>query len=82
MEDRIDYLARRLLARPFHPEEMKVVRGILNDLLVYYKSHPEDAKKLISVGESKPDATLDASTLAGWTMIANQLLNLDEVLNK
>ena len=34
------------------------------------------------VGESKPDATLDASTLAGWTMLVNQLMNLDEVLNK
>jgi hypothetical protein len=34
------------------------------------------------VGDSKADASLDVPTLAGWTMLANELLNLDEVLNK
>jgi hypothetical protein len=34
------------------------------------------------MGESKPDAKLDPSTLAAWTMLANELFNLDEVLNK
>ena len=42
----------------------------------------ESAKKLIAVGESKADPTLDPSELAAWTMLANQLMNLDEVLNK
>ena len=37
---------------------------------------------LISVGELKPDAKLNPSELAAWTMIANLLLNLDEVINK
>ena len=40
------------------------------------------AKKLIAVGESKADASLDPGDLAGWTMLVNELLNLDEVLNK
>ena len=44
--------------------------------------HPADAKQLIAVGESKPDPALDVSTLAAWTMLANELMNLDEVLNK
>ena len=46
------------------------------------KAKPEDAKKLIAFGESKADPKLDASELAAWTMLANQLMNLDEVLNK
>jgi hypothetical protein len=37
----------------------------------------EAAKKLISVGETKPD-----EKLAAWAMLANTVLNLDEVLNK
>jgi hypothetical protein len=81
-ESRIDLAARRLLARPMTPEEVKVVRDSLDGLLDYYKAHPEDAAKLIAVGESKPDATLDAPELAAWTMLANELMNLDEVLNK
>ena len=43
---------------------------------------PEDAQQLVSVGESPPDSTLDSATLAAWTMLANELMNLDEVLNK
>ena len=43
---------------------------------------PEAAKALIEMGESKPDAKLDPSELAAWTMIGNILLNLDEVVTK
>jgi hypothetical protein len=80
--DRIDFIARQLLARPFRAEELAVVRGTLTDLLLYYRSQPDDARKLIAVGESRPDPGLDASLLAAWTMVVNQLMNLDEVLNK
>ena len=78
----IDFMAKRLLARSLTPEETKVVQAVLNDLLEHYKARPEEAKKLITVGESKADATMDLTGLAAWTMVANQLMNLDEVLNK
>ena len=45
-------------------------------------SHPDDARHLLSVGESKADPSLDPATLAAWTMLANELMNLDEFLNK
>ena len=79
---RVDFLAGRLLARPLLPEEQKVVEASLADLMSFYKGHPAEAKELISVGDSKPDASLDPSNLAAWTMLANELLNLDEVLCK
>jgi mono/diheme cytochrome c family protein len=82
VEDRMDYLARKQLSRPFRPEELKVVRGLLDELLGYYRGNVEEAKKLIAFGESKADPTADAATLAGWTMLVNSLMNLDEVLNK
>jgi mono/diheme cytochrome c family protein len=81
-EDRINFMSKRLLARPMRPEELKVVQTVLDDLLAHYKDHADEAKKLIAVGESKADPKLDPGALAAWTMIANQLLNLDEVLNK
>ena len=82
LEGRIDYMAKRLLARPLRPAEMQVVRGTLDELLTQYRARPADAGKLLAVGESRADASLDAPTLAAWTMLANQLMNLDEVLNK
>jgi hypothetical protein len=80
--DRLDFMARRLLARRLKPEERKVTESILNDLLVHYRKSPKDAEALVAVGESKADAALDKPTLAAYAMVANELLNLDEALNK
>jgi len=80
--DRLDFMARKLLARPLRPEEGRVVASSLDDLLSNYRAHPKDAEALISFGESKADPGLDAPTLAAWTMMANELMNLDEALNK
>jgi mono/diheme cytochrome c family protein len=81
-EDRIDALARRLLARPLSIAELPIVKSSLASLTDHYRAHVDDAKQLIAVGESKPDSKLDAVSLAAWTMLANELMNLDEVLNK
>ncbi|MDB5345938.1 MAG: Planctomycete cytochrome [Schlesneria sp.] len=79
---RLNTLAKRLLARPFRTDEMPIVQNSLKDLREFYQSHPEDAKKLVAEGESKADPTVDPALLAAWTMLTNEILNLDEVLNK
>jgi hypothetical protein len=81
-EERIDFVARRLLARPLRIGEKTVAAQSLRGLLTYYQSHSDDASKLLRVGESKADPTLDPVTLAAWTMLTNELMNLDEFLNK
>jgi hypothetical protein len=81
-EGRLAFLAARLLARPLRAEESRVVKDSLAGLLAYYAAHPKDAAELLTVGESKRDAALDDPTLAAWTMLTNELMNLDEVLNK
>jgi mono/diheme cytochrome c family protein len=81
-EDRLSDLAQRVLARPFRAEELPIVKASLAELVAHYQAQAEDAKQLIAVGESKGDASVDPSLLAAWTMLANELLNLDEVLNK
>lgn len=81
-EERLDFVARRLLARPFRAEELPVVQASLAELQKFYTAHADDAKKLISEGESKSDASLDPAILAAWTMLVNEVMNLDEVLNK
>jgi mono/diheme cytochrome c family protein len=79
---RVDIAARRILCRPLADGEKAVVLRSLATLRTAYKNAPADAKALIAVGESKPDPKLDPSELAAWTMLCNQLFNLDEVLNK
>jgi hypothetical protein len=80
-EQRIDFLARRVLARPRAEAERAVVKQSLAGLTTWYRDHPEDATQLVAVGESRPRAA-DRATLAAWTMITNQLMNLDEFLCK
>jgi hypothetical protein len=79
---KINVMANRLLSRSFRSNELPVVQHSLARLSSYYHSHRDDARKLIAEGESKADPSLDPATLAAWTMLANELMNLDEVLNK
>ena len=79
---RIDFMAARLVARPLSAAEKRIVARGLKGFLAHYRASPKDAEALVKVGESKADATLDQPTLAAYTMVANQLMNLDEVLNK
>ncbi|MGB3121871.1 MAG: hypothetical protein WBE58_23800, partial [Verrucomicrobiales bacterium] len=59
-----------------------ILLAAAKDLHEYSHSTPGDAKALLSVGESKVDPALDPVVLATWTMVCNQVLNLDEALNK
>ena len=81
-QSRIAYLFEAATARLPKPTEEAL---LLKTFQAHYQelaADPEAAKALITVGESAPDETLDAVEVAAWTMIANLILNLDEVLNK
>jgi hypothetical protein len=81
-DQRIDFVAQRLLARSFRPEELAIVQTSLSDLSAHYESHPDDAAKLLGVGEMPADPVMNVPELAAWTMLTNEVMNLDEVLNK
>ena len=81
-EDRLTRLFRETTGRFPTTEETKVMSRALEKHLVSYQAKPEEAKKAISYGESEPDPKLDAAELAAWTMVANLVLNLDEVVTK
>ncbi|MGE3314598.1 MAG: DUF1553 domain-containing protein [Planctomycetaceae bacterium] len=77
-----NFIAERLLGRSLNEKEIAIVQEQLKELLAYYKSNPNDAQALVKVGESVADGKLDVGELAAWTMLSNQMMNLDEVLNK
>ncbi len=79
---RLDVLGLRLLSRTFEQRELAIIQESLRELSAFYKANPEEAKQLIEGGESPADSSLNPETLAAWTMLANELMNLDEVLNK
>jgi mono/diheme cytochrome c family protein len=79
---RIAYLFKRATARLPDARERSELLAEYQDHLAVYQKDEKAAQALIQVGESKPDTKLDAGELAAWTMVANLVLNLDEVLNK
>ena len=81
-DERLLYVSSRVLARPFVAKERDVLHRAYVDLQAHYETHAAEAKKLLAVGESKADAAIPAAELAAWTMLASNVLNLDEALNQ
>jgi len=81
-ESRMSFLSKQVLARELTAEETTIVKGSLDELLKHYQSEPAKAKELLQVGETPAKVELSEPEVAAWTMIVNELLNLDEALNK
>ena len=81
-EDVLQALAERVLSRPLTSKEMSIVKGTLKEMQAYYNAQPAAAQELLKIGEAKPSDQIPAPQLAAMTMVANQLLNLDEALTK
>ncbi|MBL8228579.1 MAG: DUF1553 domain-containing protein [Bryobacterales bacterium] len=82
MDARLDYLSLRIMSRPLRLEERVIAKKAYEGFRTHYETSPKDAEKLLSVGERKFDPSLPLAEHAALTMLTNQLMNLDEVLNK
>ena len=78
----LDFVVQRSVGRKFNDVETAIVKKDYNAYFDFYRENSDDAKKLLKVGQAEADKSLDAAQVAAWTMVCNQLLNLDEVLNK
>jgi hypothetical protein len=81
-ERRLQHLFARVTARLPDTLEMSVLRDTLHQHLTRYRAEPQAAQQLIRVGESQPAPSVRPEELAAWTMVANLVLNLDEVINR
>jgi hypothetical protein len=67
-----------------HPsaDELEILSANFNKQLERYRGNEAAAKQVIAVGESKRDEALPPDELAAFTLVANLILNLDEVVTK
>jgi mono/diheme cytochrome c family protein len=79
---RIAYMFTLATARKPDAKETEELVAAYNDFRKKYDGDAKAAGQLIAVGETTADPKLNASELAAWTMVANLILNLDEVINK
>ena len=74
--------AWRVVCRELQEHELDILRGSLQHLQEFYAQNPESAEALNKVGFSAAPTDLEPASLAAWTLLINQLFNLDEVVNK
>lgn len=79
---RLDAIALRLLARVPDERERAVLESSLDDFSTVFRAEPDEAKKLISIGATPPPADADPAELAAWTLVASQILNMDECVTR
>ena len=81
-EQRLKLMSEILLAHDPPPQMETVLEGSLTKMEKHYTADPKSAQKLVAVGEKKYDAAIPAPELAAWTMVASEMLNLDETITK
>ena len=79
---RVRWAWRVVTSRQPDSAEQKIISNVLTGHRARFGEDAEATKKLIAFGESKADPKLAPAGLAAWTLVANLLLNLDEVVNK
>jgi len=81
-DSRIDFAFRLCLARSPQADEIAVCRELFEQQFTSFQSDPGRAEEYLRVGESRRDESLDPIEHAVWTVLANTILNLDEVLTR
>jgi len=81
-ERRITYGLRLATARQPNATEIAIYKNLFQTRLAKFKKDPDAARKLLEVGASAHDTTLDLAEHAAWTSISRVILNLSETINK
>jgi len=81
-ESRIRIMVRLCTGRKAKQAAVDELHKLYRHQLEQFEKDTERAKLLVSVGLPSQGDPLEVSQLAAWTMIANVVLNLDEVLTK
>jgi len=79
-ESRINWLYRSVLSRRPAADELAVMTKSLAKQRDIYRADASAAEKAIHTGESAPKGVASPVETAAWTLIANLILNLDEMV--
>ncbi len=80
--ERIVFAFRLATSRRPSADEIAVFTRLYDEQKAAYATNVEAANRLIHVGDSPADTTVDARELAAWSIVANVILNLDETITK
>ncbi|MGZ0163806.1 MAG: DUF1553 domain-containing protein [Planctomycetales bacterium] len=81
-ESRAAYMLRLCTSRTPEASEVAELLSVISDLRAVYSKDRDAAAKLVGTDVVKPEDADKVAEVAAWTMGANLVLNLDEVLTK
>ncbi len=76
----LQYMWRRVLSRAADSAELNILDGLLQRQRNRFADDPAAAGRLLEMGVSAVDQSLDSRELAAWTVVAHTLFNLDEAI--
>ena len=79
---RFKWAFRQVVSRAPNETELNVLRENLAKQVAYFRRNSQEATKLLSVGDKRNEANLNASELAAYTTIASLILNLNEAITR
>jgi hypothetical protein len=81
-EARLQFAFRTITQRHATEQESQAMLKIFNDVMSSKDTNKENAAKILLIGESPTDKSIDSIELLGYATLMNLLLNLDEVITK
>jgi mono/diheme cytochrome c family protein len=81
-DQRLDQITERLISRRMTTLERGDVKKFEQSALANFRANPGEADALIKTGESPIDPALPHPEMAAWTLVASEVMNLDESLTK
>jgi hypothetical protein len=81
-KQQLQYVFRALTARRANEKELASLASLFDDQLGEFKLNPDNASKLLKVGDHTVSSELDANELAAMTVVAGGLMTYDETVMK
>ena len=81
-ESRIAWAFRAITSRQPDQQERRVLLDHFEAQLAFFRAHPKEAEKLLTIGEKRNDPQLNPAEVAAYATTASLILNLDEVITK
>jgi len=81
-QERLSSIFRRVTSRAPEPAEQSVLMTLLMRQRAIQRHDAQSAGRLLKVGASPVDPSIEPGELAAWTLVAQTILNLDEVITR
>lgn len=81
-EARLRTMYRRVVTREPSQEETRLLLSLLKKQREGFEKDREGAKQILGVGRAQRNEAIDIAEAAAWTVVAQTVLNLDEVVTR